>query len=455
MAAGYAAFFKNKGKLLREVSCLETKLYVMTHKEKIGSTVMVSPNFKDDEIEIIELATSRRAKLSEYELREKEYSGYWVYYMSYKGGKDEFGRDYTDIIATIFKYRLTIPEGEKLRKIFYRVKEELKNKSFSVEKAKFVGIKNSNEGIKRFKSKKDYLGLKIVFLFLVVAISAIGVTYGVMSGEIDTAPINDCVDYTIYRFSIASGEKNIDNYKKSVKIVQQEGERAKKYLTLAQRDEKEEFLKLYGANSEVFANNLDNIENIFFEDSFKKYSKDMKKLRGELVKQSEKKSMEDIKTKLKNYNQGPTREKLIEIQNLCEDFQKNYKGLNSFIIANYERKSRDILKKGANIVVEFELNDSNYKFYNTKIVIEAMKTEDKIEKRISSGKIESVGKIKIPVEIGDKIFLGVTMFNSIDRVDTAIVLDFDKPIFENSIEMGSGELKIKTKIDYNGFKIGE
>ena len=57
--------------------------------------------------------------------------------------------------------------------------------------------------------------LKIVFLFLVVAISAIGVTYGVMSGEIDTAPINDCVDYTIYRFSIASGEKNIDNYKKS------------------------------------------------------------------------------------------------------------------------------------------------------------------------------------------------------------------------------------------------
>ena len=66
-------------------------------------------------------------------------------------GKDEFGRDYTDIIATIFKYRLTIPEGEKLRKIFYRVKEELKNKSFSVEKAKFVGIKNSNEGIKRLR----------------------------------------------------------------------------------------------------------------------------------------------------------------------------------------------------------------------------------------------------------------------------------------------------------------
>ena len=111
---------------------MEIKLYVMTHKEKVGSMIYATSNMSDHEIEIIESSTSRRNKSSEYELKEKNNGGYWVYYMSYKGGKDEFGRDYNELISSIFKYRLTIPEGEKLRKIFYSLNCQYKSEKLNL-----------------------------------------------------------------------------------------------------------------------------------------------------------------------------------------------------------------------------------------------------------------------------------------------------------------------------------
>lgn len=291
---------------------MEVKLYVMTHKDKIGSVAHATSNMNEHELEIIENATSRRAKLNEHELREKEYGGYWVYYISYKGGKDEFGRDYNELISSIFKYRLTIPEGEKLRKIFYRIKEEIKNGNFSLEKSKFVGIKRKDEGESRFTDKKKGIkNLKMVLVTTIFITVILGFTYLFQTCSTFSAPFKDSVDYIVNRFQAAYMPKNIDKYKATVKIVQREAARAKKYLIISQREEREEFLKLYSDRSGIFADNIEEIEKIVFEESFKSYNQNMEVLRENFIKACEKRSYNEIKNKIAEYNSKPEQKKVV------------------------------------------------------------------------------------------------------------------------------------------------
>lgn len=433
---------------------MEVKLYVMTHKDKIGSVAHATSNMNQHELDIIESATSRRAKLNEHELREKEYGGYWVYYMSYKGGKDEFGRDYNELISSIFKYRLTIPEGEKLRKIFYRIKEEIKNGSFSLEKSKFVGIKRKDEGESRFKEKRNGIkNLKTVLLIaFFIAVVPLGI-YLFQTGASFTSPFKDSAEYIVNRFQAAYMPKNIDKYKATVKIVQREAGRAKKYLVISQKEEREEFLKLYSDRSGIFADNIEDIEKIVFEDSFKNYAQNMGELRENFIKVSEKRNYDEIKSKVNLYNSKPEQKKLEEIVELGGEYLKRYKGINSFFVSGYVKKAKKMLKDGEKLLVKVEAEDKEYLFFGTKLMVEAMKNENRISKTLKSGENERVGELKIDGAFGEKIFLNVSTVNNRGRNDTVIIIEFGADRTVSEIEIDGKKLKLNIMLNYKNFKI--
>ena len=176
----------------------------------------------DHEIEIIESSTSRRNKSSEYELKEKNNGGYWVYFFAYKGGKDEFGREYQEIIASIFTYRLTITEGEKLRKIFYRIKNEIANKSFSIEKSKFVGIKR-RDGEDRFRQNRINQWTKhvkfAVITFIMIVSAVVLYKYAKENPE-QFKIISQMKNYGAKRGKISISKKEIYKYNNSKKYIQ-------------------------------------------------------------------------------------------------------------------------------------------------------------------------------------------------------------------------------------------
>lgn len=433
---------------------MEVKLYVMTHKEKIGSVAHATSNMNEHELDIIENATSRRAKLHEYELREKEYGGYWVYYMSYKGGKDEFGRDYNELISSIFKYRLTIPEGEKLRKIFYRIKEEIRNGNFSLEKSKFVGIKRKDEGESRFKEKRNGIkNLKIVLKLAIFIAVVPALIYLFQTGSNFTSPFKDSADYIVDRFQAAYTPKNIDKYKATVKIVQREAVRAKKYLVVSQKEEREEFLKLYSDRSGIFTDNIEEIEKIVFEDSFKSYAQNMGAIRENFIKVSEKRSYGEIKNRINLYNSKPEQKKLEEIVELGEEYLKRYKGINSFFVSGYVKKAKKMLRDGEKVLVKVEAEDKEYLFFGTKLTVEAMKNENRIAKTIKSGEKERVGELKIDGVFGEKIFLNVSTVNDRGRNDTVVVLEFGTESSVSEVEVDGKKLKLNIMLDYKNFKM--
>ena len=217
---------------------MEIKLYVMTHKEKIGSTIYATANMSEHEIEIIESSTSRRTKSSEHELKEKNNGGYWVYFFSYKGGKDEFGRDYQEIIASVFTYRLTITEGEKLRKIFHRIKNEISNKNFSIEKTKFVGIKR-RDNTDRFKQNRINQWkkhLKFLAMIILMVFSSAYVYIYAKNNPDKFMAINQIKDYGIKKVEISFQKREIYRYRENLSLIDNEIFYLDKYLNSSIRE---------------------------------------------------------------------------------------------------------------------------------------------------------------------------------------------------------------------------
>ena len=97
---------------------MEIKLLVITHKKDYGSISYYSQSLNDEYRKALEAVNFGDFEVSETEIREVQSGRFFVYFMNYFGGKDEYGRAYRSVIATIFPFQITKQEDkDNLEKI--------------------------------------------------------------------------------------------------------------------------------------------------------------------------------------------------------------------------------------------------------------------------------------------------------------------------------------------------
>ncbi len=153
---------------------MEIKLLVITHKKDYGSISYYSQSLNDEYRKGLEAVNFSDFEASDTEIREAQSGRFYVYFMNYFGGKDEYGRAYRSVVATIFPFKITKPEDyTNLEEVMLRVKKDIvKNLEYFLTKSYFADIKGRRESdrsedvIRRKKEKK----MKIIIITGVVIV---------------------------------------------------------------------------------------------------------------------------------------------------------------------------------------------------------------------------------------------------------------------------------------------
>ncbi len=431
---------KNGGKM-------EIKLYVMTHKEKIGSTIYATSNMLAHEIEVIEAATSRRNKSSEYEMKEKNNGGYWVYFFSYKGGKDEFGRDYQEVVASIFNYRLTVTEAEKLRKIFYRIKNEISNKSFSIEKSKFVGIKR-RDGVDRFKDNRFNQWKKhIIFAGLVVLmVVCAGFIYKYAKENPEKFKIiNQIKDYSVKRAKITLEGKDIYKYRENIKLIEKEVNSGNYYFNNSKKELTPEF---YERIKEMNNSLTETIEGIKEELTKAEMSDTLT-----AAETDENRRYVQIEKSVQEYNSEINPEKLKKIKVLCEQYLEKYSSVKGIKVKYYLNKIEKILSGEKNVNINVDIFTKNSSSLVWKKVEMRISPQDKLIKReIEANEGKKISKVKLKMKYDDSIYIKLYLVEEDDKkLIASFGIKVEEMTKENKISVGDSEFYLKLNPDFSDF----
>lgn len=426
---------------------MEIKLYVMTHKENIGSTIYATSNMSEHEIEIIESSTSRRTKSSEYELKEKNNSGYWVYFFSYKGGKDEFGREYQEIIASVFNYRLTITEGEKLRKIFHRIKNEISNKTFSIEKSKFVGIKrrNSEDRFKqnRINQWKKHIKFSILIIFMII--SSIFIYNYAKNNPEKFMIISQIKDYSILKSKINVQKREIYKYRENINIIENEIFYLEKYLNSSRKELQPEFYERLKDKNKML---IETSESIRMELNSAEMSENMT-----TEEMQENRRYIEIEKAVQDYNSNIKSEKLRKIKEMSEDYLKKYSSFKSIKVKYYLNKIDKILSGEKSVSLNVDLfSNNNSKLVWKKVEIQFSPQNKILRREIEQTENKKISKMKLEMKYEDSVYVNIFILEDDDK---KLVASFGIKVDEmnrvEKIRVGESEFYLKFNADYSDY----
>ncbi|NLK62272.1 MAG: hypothetical protein GX287_02380 [Fusobacteria bacterium] len=143
---------------------MEIKLMVVTHKKNFGSIPYFSENLSEIYRNILEKVNYIDYPSDENNMVELNKNEFYIYFLTYIGGSDEFGRTYSNIISTLFEYPLTEQEKIRVRKILYEVKNDIKTEiDVFLTKSYFTTIKRRvhlKKSIKLTKSDREEIEKK-------------------------------------------------------------------------------------------------------------------------------------------------------------------------------------------------------------------------------------------------------------------------------------------------------
>jgi hypothetical protein len=425
---------------------MEIKLYVMTHKENIGSTIYATSNMSEHEIEIIEASTSRRTKSSEYELREKSNSGYWVYFFSYKGGKDEFGREYQEIIASAFTYRLTVTEGEKLRKIFYRIRNEISNKSFSIEKSKFVGIKRRDD-VDRFKQNrinqwKKHLKFLILIIFMITS-SVFIYDYSKKNPE-KFIIISQIKNYGVIKSKINLQKREIYKYRENINIIENEIFYLEKYLYESRKELQPEFYERLKDKNKILIETSEGIKN---ELSSLEMAENMT-----TEEMQENRRYIEIEKAVQDYNSEIKSEKLRKIKEMSEQYLKTHSSFKSIKVKYYLNKIDKILIGEKSVNLNVDVFSNNSKLVWKKVEIQFSSKNKTLKREIEQIENKRISKMKLEMKYEDSVYVNIFL---IEEDDKKLVASFGIKVDEmnrvEKIRVGEAEFYLKFNADYSDY----
>ena len=375
---------------------MEIKLFVRTHKKSFGSVIYYSNNLKPDEKDKLE-----NIKYTEYspdtseiiEITRKEYS---IYFLTFIGGKDEFGREYQSVISTIFPFQLSVSDLLNLKNMFNEIMNEMIKDEFNIQKKYFIDIRgiendrysgnffNEDKNLKFGINNKKILIFGIILCFL-ISLNFIGLK--ILS--------NSRLDKKVIEYKKMLEKVNYEeNYEKKYKIyksfIENEELYADKYLEKYENIEYEKIIKY------IESGNVDSDRAIEMIDNYIKVSKKIiniqrfENLKLTLYKSNEEKRYQVVLNKIKEYNENI---KLVNLQNakksvkeyLSDENSKKEYELNNIL------KNIESIEKGIDISMEIKV-DGNVNFKDRKNVEFVFITDRNKEYKVQARLVNAVGK---------------------------------------------------------------
>lgn len=256
---------------------MELKLLILTHKKDYGSMINFCGGLKEDEKNILESIVYRKYKPNINEMKELSINGYHVYFIIFVGGKDEFGRDYRTVISAIFPFQLSVKEGEKLRKTFLKIKEDIEMETFNSQNKYYVEIRKKTDWEAFFPKKNVKLNIAIILItmFLIVI--------GILLGFNQLKPINELNKYIYLKHYSIIGKSNLKKYTLTKELINLEQENLSTFLEKADDQKFKEIKTFISENPYEFKKILVIIKEYLDVDDFKKNRNAIRKIQNDIV----------------------------------------------------------------------------------------------------------------------------------------------------------------------------
>ncbi len=353
---------------------MEIKLFVRTHKENFGSVLLFSNNMIPKEKRIMEDIKYTKYEPDETEIIEISVPGFYIYFCTYIGGQDEYGRDYQNVIGTLFPFRISEGDVLNLQKTFKDIMNDISSNNFSEDNRYFSEIKvkaNYKQHSKTYnRFWKINLKHSFVFLFLISALSFAG--YKFKDNFFSSSSLNKEV-------KIVAFDRNLRNsYSDLMKSIYKEKDSAIKYRlykelqtefdksahSIIQTESERRYNEIiteYGKNQKDNTALAALVEEYLTNSDFQYNIKKIKEIKKEIQKGNELSFFKNIELKIENFNKNPDNDKLTELVSACKDSlpmlsAKEKKYIHSILAQT------DAIYNGINTDVEVHISDKSAVF---------------------------------------------------------------------------------------------
>jgi hypothetical protein len=422
---------------------MEIKLFVRTHKDNFGSVLLFSNNMQPKEKRVMEDIKYTAYDPDETEIIEISVPGFFIYFCTYIGGQDEFGRDYQNVIGTIFPFRITESDVLNLRKTFADIMKDISSSNFSEENRYFSEIKAKASINYHSKTGNFFfrLNLKKVIISIFLLICLVFVVFKLKNQILDiffnkeTSKISEDFDkkaITKYVSLMTSIYREVDTsvkyklYKELMSEIEKSGEKIKQFEA-----EKKYNLILTEYNKKNKDNTSLNLlikeylENNDFKFNFEK----VKSIQTKIEKGNELYFLKNINSKVSVYNNKPTNQNLIDLINSCKNIAPMLSEKERAYVENIILQS-ELIQRGVNSELEVHISEKSAVFNRRTLGFEI-----KIDKQ------EPLFKSK-PMDNDPNIYAG-SFFVRISPLSKIKVKIFDHSYSGKKILLKEKELEMK------------
>lgn len=397
---------------------MEIKLFVRTHKKSFGSVIYYSKNLKSDEKEKLENIkyTDYEPDITEIiEITRKDYS---IYFITFIGGKDEYGREYQSVISTIFPFQLSVQDLLNLKKMFNDIIADMIKDRFSIDNKYFADIKGvskdrySNIFSNETKESKFNLLKGNLFIWLLVFVLILTFSFLFLKNLSNSKLDKKVSKYKKFIEQIESEENYVEKYKIYNEFLKEEEKEAEKYLEKLENYEYEKIIEFMRNNPNEIERTIEMIEE-YINNGHKIVSlKRFEDLKVLLYKNFEENKYVEILNKIKEYNEKPNLQKLKDVEKTAENYLKEKNIKKELEVKNYINNIKNIIN-GINTELEIRI-EGNANFNDRRniefVIVVDKENEYRKQRKISNTMEKDMyigtynGKVKLDSQIEIKIY---------------------------------------------------
>lgn len=388
---------------------MEVKLFIRTHKKGYGSVFYFTDSVDKGTKNIIE-----GIKYSEYRegmnfINEVSKEERYIYFITFVGGKDEFGREYRDVIASVFDFKLKTKDLLKLRKLFEDLAIEMKRGNFTLKEKYLLAIKGEtykaslNMRSSRYTLPLKYVGLVLISLLLTLTANK---TYKGFKAKAYQP-------YIEFQNELRKETSNFKKYEMYTSFVKKETVNAGKYLLLAENEIYSKILNLYAKNKEEEENEILRMIRIYLSmKNFESHRTEIVKLKKELMEKIYKEHYRKIMFLVKKYNRDKNYNSL---ENILEKTKLALKDKDNNYRTNLEKikESSEKIKKGLNINIGVIIVEKSAVFNRKSFEISIKNTHKSFMKnrKFGNDKKINVGNFYSNIKLQGKMDLKIYLYN--------------------------------------------
>ncbi len=452
---------------------MEIKLFVRTHKENFGSVLLFSNNMLPKEKRVMEDIKYTNYDPDETEIIEISAQGFYIYFCTYIGGQDEFGRDYQNVIGTIFPFRITESDVLNLRKTFSDIMNNISSGDFSEDNRYFSEIKAKANLKYHSKNGPSFFKINIKrFLIFIIFILIILVSFFKLK------------EYLLPLFSVQSdtlketafNKESIKKYTLLMKYISQEKDSSIQYklykelfseveksgVSIKQTEALKKFKEIdleYKKNNKNITHLNILIDNYLSNPDFKYNLSKVKTIQSSIAKGKELSIFNNLISKIDSYNINPTEKSLVDLISASKNIAP--------MLSNKERKyieqiilNADSISKGINLELEIHISEKSAVFNRRTLSFEVQVDSNNSQFKnkpmnnypnIYAGsffvKLSPFSKINFKIYdhsySGKKILLKDTVFNFNELNKPILITDGNNNSFKVELRVLSEKFKIK------------